>query len=83
MTWLPYVIVFFATAAVDLCWTLYIAATVQRSHLATLYNTILFVLGAAVFLSFTENPWLLLPGALGAAAGTEIGLLFHKDPRVP
>lgn len=81
MSWLPYILVFLATALVDLLWTLYIQASVKGSHLATLYNTALFLLGSVVFLSFTENHWLLLPGCLGAALGTELGLLASKPDR--
>lgn len=65
------ILVFFAALVVDVLWALYIRRTAQgAAGPASVYAALIFLAGAYNTLSYLENPWLLIPIALGAGVGT-------------
>lgn len=68
MTWLG---VFVATALIDVLWTRCVAATAERRAIpAASWGTALYVASSLVTLSVVAEPLMIVPGALGAFAGT-------------
>jgi hypothetical protein len=66
---------FAAMFASDFAWSLYVAAVKDGAAIrASLWAVALFLLGALAVIGYTRNRWLLIPAALGAAAGTFLGV---------
>lgn len=69
--WLPHVGAFALMFAVDWAWVGYMnSATARRPLSAGLHSVVLFALSSLNVLAFVHDPYLLLPGGLGAFAGT-------------
>jgi len=67
--------VFMATLLADVAWARYVGHVAGRARwLAAGWSVILFLLGAFAVVSYTQNKWLLIPAALGAFAGTVVGV---------
>ena len=58
-------------AALDMCWTLYIAKVQELKALgAATWSMLIMVFGAGVTISYIHNPILLIGAAAGAFVGT-------------
>lgn len=69
---------FLAMLASDFAWAAYVAAVkAQTPFHAANWSVILFLLGAALVLGYTRDRTLLVPAALGAWAGTYLGVIFQ------
>ena len=67
--------VFLAVAIGDICWAKYIAYAAHGHRLpAAAWSAALFLCGAFTVVEYTRNHWLLIPAALGAFAGTVVGV---------
>lgn len=68
MKWLG---VFVALFALDFVWAKYThALTAKRPVASGALASVLIVLSGAAAVGYTSDPWLLIPAALGAFAGT-------------
>lgn len=75
---LPFVIVFVAMFALDFVWALYTQAVTASAALrASMWATAITVLSGLGQIGYTHDPWLLIPAALGAFAGTFIALTYR------
>lgn len=64
-------LVFVASAAIDLVWTRCVRATVERQRgQAALWAVALYVLSTYATISVVDDHWLVLPAGLGAFIGT-------------
>jgi hypothetical protein len=73
------VLVFLAMFALDFIWARYTAAMVdKRPHLASVYAVGIVATNGVVVVSYTSDPWMLLPAALGAYAGTWAAVRWGK-----
>jgi hypothetical protein len=67
--------VFAALFALDFVWAKYtFAMTEKRPILSGAYASGLIVLSGAAAVGYTQNPWLLIPAALGAFCGTWVAV---------
>ena len=63
--------VFIAVFALDFVWARYtLAMTGKRRWAAGSYGALIIVLAGVAQIGYTSDPWLLVPAALGAFAGT-------------
>jgi hypothetical protein len=61
-------------AVLDATWAFYTIALVKRDHhWAGVTSAMLFILGAVVIRMYVDDGWIIIPAALGAFVGTEIG----------
>jgi hypothetical protein len=74
MSW---VVTFLATFAMDICWALCVASVKQGSPFeAGGWAVLLFLFGAVGILGYTQDRWLLIPGAAGSFARTALGVAW-------
>jgi hypothetical protein len=74
VSWL---VAFLAMFATDACWALYVASVKAGSATeAAAWAVALFLLGAVAVMGYVRDRWLLIPGALGAFAGTWAGVAY-------
>lgn len=68
-------IAFAALFITDICWALYVRR-VKDGHVlkSACWAVVLFLSGAVAVISYTTNPWLLIPAAVGAFAGTVLAV---------
>jgi hypothetical protein len=72
---LSWLIAFGALFAVDIFWTRWAQAVQDSKALkAAVFAVLLFVFGAVAVSGYVQNPWLILPSALGAFAGTYVAV---------
>lgn len=71
---LHYLLVFLAYTMLDLVWARYTIALAAKHPQAMLWAAAIPVLGGYVVIEYTQNPWLLIPVAFGALAGTYLGM---------
>lgn len=72
-TYLLSIAVFFATVIVDLAWSLYIRFLAKDKIVsASVFSSLIILLGAFSTLSYIDNRWMILPAAVGAFVGTLI-----------
>jgi uncharacterized membrane protein YfcA len=58
----------------------YIQAIQQtRAVKASVWATVLYILYASAIIGSAHNPWLLIPAAVGAFAGTYVGVRFRPQ----
>ncbi len=77
LTW-EYPAVFFAMFFTDLFNAYYIQAIQQsRALKASSWAAILYILAVSAFVGITHNNLLIIPAALGAFAGTYVGVRFR------
>jgi hypothetical protein len=68
-------IVFFATIAMDWVWAKYtIAISAKQALWAGWYSMWILGLGSIAVLSYTSNPWMLIPAVAGAYVGTVLAV---------
>lgn len=78
-SWLQAALVFIAALAVDFAWTKYITASAAKlPHTAAFWSMSIILLGAFSVVSYTQNPWMLVPVALGAYASTYLAVWREK-----
>jgi hypothetical protein len=59
----------------DIIWAKYIAAVAKKlRYTAAGWSAAIALTGGLTAIQYIHNPWLLLPLALGSAAGTAIGI---------
>ncbi len=76
---IQFILVFFAMAITDICWTFYLISVEERkSVIAGLWAMALYVFGAYVVSSYVGNKWLILAAALGSFAGTFVTIEYKK-----
>lgn len=64
-------LVFIALFVLDFVWARYTIAIQRKAALAAShYAAMIIALAGFAQISYTGNPWLLIPATLGAAAGT-------------
>lgn len=75
-----WMLAFFILLVTDVAWARYTVAThnSDNPHQASRWAVALFLLGGLAVVGYTTNPVLLLPSALGAYAGTYIGVWMKK-----
>lgn len=70
---------FVALFITDLCWAVYIEQVKRGNALnSALWSVFLFLTGASAVISYTTDPWLLIPAAAGAFAGTFAGVVKNR-----
>lgn len=73
--WLLYLFAFVAIAATDLAWVYYMRAVADmRPWLSAILAATLYGVGALTVLAYIAEPGVLVAGALGAMAGTALGV---------
>jgi uncharacterized membrane protein YfcA len=79
LTW-EYPAAFFAMFFTDVFNAYYIQAVQQtRAVKASVWATVLYILYASAIIGSAHNPWLLIPAAVGAFAGTYVGVRFRPQ----
>ncbi len=72
------ILVFCAAIVVDVLWALYIRRTAHgQAGPASVYATLIFLAGAYNTLNYLQNPWLLIPIALGSGVGTYVVVRYE------
>lgn len=70
-----WILVCLVMTVTDVCWALYTKSTAtDKAFPAACWAVALFVLGAVTVVSYTTNPVLLIPAAVGAFIGTYIAI---------
>lgn len=71
--------IFFLNILLDITYTQYTihSARLNARHAAWWSVAIVLLVGANV-ISYTQNPWLLIPAAVGAFLGTWVAIDFQK-----
>lgn len=68
-------ITFAALFALDFVWALYTQAiTADRRAVASGLAVVIIMLGGTAAISYTQNPWMLIPAGAGAFCGTYAAL---------
>ncbi len=83
-TALPFISAFVAMFVLDFVWaryTQYVAA--QRPLYASVAAAAIVGCNAAVTLLVVQDPWMILPAATGAFAGTMVAMYPHSEPSKP
>lgn len=76
------IIAFMALFITDICWAFYINSVKDSSPAkSAMWAVFLFLTGAAGVLSYTTNPWLLIPAGFGAFAGTYLAVVLDTKRR--
>jgi hypothetical protein len=77
---LQWVVAFFILLVTDIAWAKYSIATAQDNNPTKAANwaVVLFGLGGLAVVGYTTNPILLLPSAVGAWCGTNLGVRMSK-----
>ena len=80
---MEYILAFVGYALIDIVWAKY-TQTIARDQVvaACIWSAIVPVLSAGLVFGYLANPWLLIPMAAGAAAGTWIGMRYMPDVHV-
>lgn len=75
-----WLLAFIAVFVLDLCWTFYVKS-VQNSEVlkSGLWAAVLFVTAGFATLFYVKDPWLLIPSAIGAFAGTSLAVFCGKE----
>lgn len=68
------VLIFFAYVILDIVWARYTIDLASKSNWALAWAPAIPVLGGYVVIEYVENPWMLIPVAFGAVAGTYLGM---------
>lgn len=78
MSALSWLIAFGSMFATDVCWALYVSKVKDGDALrGAAWAVALFALGAVAVIGYTSQPWLLVPSAAGAFAGTYAGVVYN------
>lgn len=71
---------FAAMCITEVCWVACVTETqAQHATGAGLWALALFVTTGITTICYTTDPWLLIPAALGAFAGTYFGVWWNKQ----
>lgn len=66
---------FLSMVALDYVWARYNIACAEKRALASAFCGVgIMLLGALVVLTYVENPWMVIPQALGSFVGTYISV---------
>jgi uncharacterized membrane protein YfcA len=81
---LRFLFVFALVTVVDFMWALYIKHTAISNPLtASVYSSIITLIGGVVTLAYISDPKMLIPAVLGAFVGTYLSIKFgHKKEKV-
>lgn len=75
-----FVTVFLTYVILDIAWTKYTVSIAKNRKLpAALWAGVIPVLSAFLVLQYVENNWVLIPMALGGAAGTWFAMTYMKE----
>lgn len=73
-----WLLVFFINALLDVVYAQYtIQVQARNAHQAGLYAFGIIVFGGVSILSYTQQPWLLIPAAIGAYVGTWVTIYVN------
>lgn len=65
--------------ATDFCWAAYVGRVKNDSPMwASTWALGLFLLGGVAVLTYTRDPWMLLPASVGAFFGTYAGVVWNR-----
>lgn len=76
-----FLVAFGAMSVTEFCWTMYIhSVRDEKLIVAGFYNMAIFLFSSFAIMAYMDNKWMLIPGALGAFAGTYVSKFFYtKD----
>lgn len=75
---LPILYVFLAVYFVDIVWVFYIKyVSMSKVRLASAQAVVVYGLSALAIITYTSNPWFLIPACIGAYFGTYHAIKFH------
>ena len=70
--------IFCALAVIDVLYAIYTKKVQQdKPFHASLFATAIYSVNALVVISFVQDPWLLVPAALGSFVGTYVGVKIN------
>lgn len=76
--WVKAVVCFSATWVIDVCYAKYLIYTTDgRPSPAATYGTLVYLFGAVNVLSYSQDPWLLVPILIGGWLGTYTTVWKH------
>jgi len=76
---MQFVIVFFCMFSLDFLWPFYMRACERSAPArAGLWALALLVASSMTTISYTRDPWMVIPAGLGAFCGTWLSLLWKK-----
>lgn len=76
---MEYIYVFFLLFVLDISWSFYLNNVKNGNPLTSGgWAAFLYVLGASATISVVGNPWLLSAAAVGAFAGTYVGVYWNN-----
>jgi hypothetical protein len=76
---MEYVLIFIATIIVDVAWTLYLIKVEERKAVQSgFWAVVIYLFGALIVLSYSNNHLLLIPAVLGSFIGTAGTVWFKK-----
>lgn len=76
---MSYIYVFLILFILDLAWSFYLNNVKQGNPTSSAsWAAFLYLLGASATISWVNNPWMLVPAAVGAFAGTYVGVWWNK-----
>lgn len=75
---MEYILIFLGTVIVDIAWTLYLIKVEERSVFQSgMWAVVIYLVGALIVLSYSNNHLLLIPAVLGSFIGTA-GTVWYK-----
>ena len=75
MLWLE---VFLGLVVIDILYAIYTKQIQKDNPLrSSVSATAIYLINAAIVIGFVQDPWLLIPAALGAFVGTYIGVKIN------
>jgi hypothetical protein len=80
---MEYVLIFIATIIVDVAWTLYLIKVEERKVFQSgFWAVVIYLFGALIVLSYSNNHLLLIPAVLGSFIGTAGTVWFKKRKEI-
>jgi len=76
---IQFMLVFFAMAIADVCWTYYFIKIDERKSVAAgIWGSAIYVCGAFGVLSYTHDKTFIIPAILGSFLGTYLTVEYKK-----
>jgi len=73
-------VVFFTYIIIDIVYALYVIYVEKRSSFAAgLCSAVIYTLGSYGVITFSKNPWYIIPLATGAFLGTYLTVRWQKE----
>lgn len=77
--WLQALYTFALMFVLDFAWAYYIKMVAEdHAFKASLVASVLMIVNGGVVLSYVNNPWMLIPVALGAFSGTYVCIWYRN-----